>query len=96
MRANVVKALAHPVRLMLVEELCDGARWVCELVETVQAERTSISKHLAILKQAGILQDRQEGLKVFYSLACPCVNNFLVCVEGAIKSNLKVHQDALA
>jgi len=96
MRANVVKALAHPVRLMLVEELRDGERCVCELVETVQAERTSISKHLAILKQAGILHDRKEGLKVFYSLACPCVNNFLECVEGVIKSNLRAHQDALA
>lgn len=95
MRANVLKALSHPVRLQLVDALREGERCVCELVEAVRAERTSISKHLAILKQAGILQDRKDGLKVFYSLACPCVADFFECVEGVIRSNLKAHEDAL-
>ena len=95
MRANVLKALAHPVRLQVVDALREGERCVCELVEVVQAERTSISKHLAILRQAGIVQDRKEGLKVFYSLACPCVTDFFACVEGVLKSRLATEQAAL-
>ena len=96
MRANVLKALAHPVRLMLVDALRGGERCVCELVEVVASERTSTSKHLAILKQAGLLRDRKEGLKVFYSLACPCVLEFFDCVEGVLRSNLETQQAALA
>ena len=96
MRANVLKALAHPVRLMLVDALRDGERCVCELVEAIGSERTGVSKHLAILKQAGLLQDRKEGLKVFYSLSCPCVVNFFDCVEGVLRSNLESQQAALA
>ncbi len=95
MRANVLKALAHPVRLQLVEALRDGERCVCELVEDVDAERTGISKHLAQLKQAGIVRDRKEGLKVFYSLACPCALDFFACVEGVLKNRMAAEQAAL-
>ena len=95
MRADILKALANPVRLMIGAALRDGDRCVWEVVEVVQAERTGISKHLAIMKQAGILRDRKEGLKVFYSLACPCVLNFFECLEGVLMSNLEKHQAAL-
>ena len=95
MRANVLKALSHPVRLQVVDALREGERCVCELAEAVQAERTGISKHLAILKQAGILQDRKDGLKVFYSLACPCALDFFACVEGVLKNRVSVEQAAL-
>ena len=95
LRANVLKALAHPVRLMLVDALRDGERCVCELAEVVASERTGISKHLAILRQAGIVRDRKEGLKVFYSLACPCVLDFFACIEGVLKTHLRAQQAAL-
>jgi len=94
MRANIIKALAHPVRLMLVDALRDGEGCVCELAEAVKVERTSISKHLAILKQSGVLQDRKEGLKVFYGLACPCVLDFFECIEGVIRNSLEGHRAA--
>lgn len=94
MRASVLKALAHPVRLQLVDALRDGERCVCELVEIVDSERTGISKHLALLRQAGIVTDRKEGLKVFYDLACPCVLEFFACVEGVLKNRLAAEQAA--
>jgi len=95
LRANVLKALAHPVRLMLIDALRDGERCVCELAEALGTERTGISKHLAILKHVGIVRDRKEGLKVFYSLACPCVLDFFACVEGVLKSHLRTQEAAL-
>ena len=95
MRANILKALAHPIRLMLVDALREGERCVCELVEDVHAEQTTVSKHLAVMRQAGLLRDRKEGLKVFYSLACPCVLDFFQCVEGVIRSNAEKYRAAL-
>lgn len=91
-RAAILKALGHPTRLMLVEMLREGERCVCELVEGVGSERTGISKHLAILKQSGIVCDRKEGLRVYYSLACPCVLDFFACLEGVLRSRLAEQQ----
>ncbi len=95
LRADIAKAFAHPIRLMLIDKLRDGEKCVCELVDAVAAERTSVSKHLAILRQAGILKDRKEGLKVFYRLACPCAAEFFECVEGVIRANIETQRAAL-
>ena len=77
LKAEVLKALGHPTRLLMVEVLSQGERCVCELNELFEADHSTISKHLTILKQAGILSDRKEGLKVFYRLSCLCILDFL-------------------
>ena len=94
-RANIVKALAHPTRLFMVDELSRGERCVCELTEMVGADISTVSRHLAILKNAGVAQDDKRGAMVFYSLKCPCVLKFLDCVESVIQSTAK-EQIALA
>jgi ArsR family transcriptional regulator len=86
LKAEILKALAHPTRLLMVEALAKGERCVCELNELVPADHSTISKHLSILKKAGILSDRKEGLKVFYRLETPCVLQFMGCVVSAISS----------
>ena len=86
-RARIMKALAHPSRLMMVDELSRGERCVCELTEMVGDDISTISKHLSILKNAGIVADEKRGTKVFYSLRVPCVLNFFSCVEAVLKSN---------
>lgn len=80
-RARVIKAMAHPTRLFLVDELSRGERCVCELTEMVGADISTVSKHLSILKNAGIVEDDKRGSQVFYSLRVPCVLNFFRCVE---------------
>lgn len=79
--AAVLKALAHPSRLFMVDELSRGERCVCELTAMVGADISTVSKHLSVLKQAGIVSDRKEGLQVFYRLRFKCVLKFLDCVE---------------
>lgn len=79
-QARVLKALAHPSRLLMVEELSRGERCVCELAELVGAEMPTVSRHLAQLKHAGILEDEKRGAQVFYRLRTPCVMNFFACV----------------
>ncbi len=94
-RARIVKAMSHPTRLFMVDELSKGERCVCELTEMVGDDISTISKHLSILKNAGIVSDEKRGTQVFYSLRVPCVLNFFSCVESVLKTNAK-EQAALA
>ncbi len=84
-RAGVVKALAHPSRLLIVDELAKGERCVCELTELVGADISTVSKHLSVLKRAGILLDDKRGLQVFYRLRCPCILRFFDCIEAVVE-----------
>ena len=88
-KAKVLKALAHQTRIYMVEELTKGEKCVCEFVDAVGSDFSTVSKHLAVLKDAGIVQVDKRGQKVFYSLKAPCVKGFLECVENIIKSNLE-------
>lgn len=80
-RASVIKALAHPSRLFIVDELSRGERCVCELTEMIGADVSTVSKHLALLKKAGVVLDERRGQQVFYRLRVPCILNFFGCVE---------------
>lgn len=85
-RAKVVKAMAHPTRLFVVDELAQhGQRCVCELTEMVGADMSTVSRHLAILKNAGIVSDEKRGQQVFYHLSMGCVLNFLKCVDSLVR-----------
>src|SRR5512140_3833190 len=81
-QAHVFKALAHPGRLLMVEELSRGERCVCELAALVGSEMPTVSRHLAQLKHAGIVEDEKRGAQVFYRLVTPCVMNFFKCVAS--------------
>lgn len=97
MRADILKAMAHPSRLMMIDALNErGEICVCDLVELVGADQSTVSKHLALLKQAGLVDDRKEGTKSFYRLARPCVLNFFACVEQVMEENLRAQQEALS
>ena len=89
-RAGIIKALGHPTRLFMVDELSRGERCVCELRDMVGADISTVSKHLAVLKKAGIVLDDKRGLQVYYRLRCPCVLQFFNCVEAVISSSSKV------
>jgi len=86
-RAAIFKAMAHPTRLFIVDELSRGPQCVCELTRTIGADISTVSKHLSVLRNAGIVANQKRGLQVFYSLRVPCVLQFFTCVESVIKSN---------
>lgn len=83
-KANIIKAMAHPTRLFIVDELSRGTRCVCELTAMVGDDVSTVSKHLSILKAAGIVRDDKRGSQVFYSLRLPCVLAFFSCVESIL------------
>ena len=83
-RAQVLKALGHPSRLAMVEALLEGEKCVCELQELVGSDMSTVSKHLSVLRNASLVDDRKEGLKVYYSLRLPCVARFFDCVDEVL------------
>jgi ArsR family transcriptional regulator len=88
-RARIIKAMAHPTRLFFVDQLARGERCVCELTDEVDADVSTVSKHLALLKEAGIVADQKRGTRVYYSLKMPCVLGFFSCVETVLKEQAK-------
>lgn len=85
-QARIIKALAHPTRLFIVDELSRGERCVCELTAMIGVEMPTVSRHLSQLKNVGILVDEKRGSQVFYRLRVPCVLKFFSCVEAVQKN----------
>jgi len=86
-RAAVVKAMAHPTRLFIVDQLTKEERCVAELTEMIGADMSTVSKHLNVLKSVGIVSDEKRGSQVYYRLRVPCILNFFNCVESVLKNN---------
>lgn len=89
LRAQIVKAMAHPTRLFIIDELSRQERCVCELTEMIGADTSTVSKHLTILKSAGLVKDDKRGTSVYYQLRCPCIVDFFGCIEAVIQTNAK-------
>ncbi|HEX5133170.1 MAG TPA: metalloregulator ArsR/SmtB family transcription factor, partial [Candidatus Krumholzibacteria bacterium] len=75
----MLKALANESRLMIVDRLSQGECSAGELTRLVGSDQTTVSKHLAVLRAHGIVEDRREGSTVIYRLLTPCVTNFFAC-----------------
>jgi ArsR family transcriptional regulator len=88
-RAAVIKAMAHPTRLFIIDELSRGEKCVCRLRDLIGADISTVSKHLSVLKDAGILEDEKRGQQVFYRLRVPCILNFFGCVEDVLVANAR-------
>ncbi len=83
-KAAFIKAMAHPVRLEMLEAMQNGELCVCELQALSGLDMSTVSKHLSVMKNVGLVNIRKDKNKVFYSLACPCVLNFTKCIDGVI------------
>jgi ArsR family transcriptional regulator len=78
---SVFKALGHRVRLQIVRELIQGERCVCELVELSGLAWSSVSRHLSVLRHAGVVGEDKRGAQVFYHLRMQNVANFIRYME---------------
>jgi ArsR family transcriptional regulator, arsenate/arsenite/antimonite-responsive transcriptional repressor len=94
-RARIIKAMAHPSRLFIIEELNKQERCVGELTEMIGADASTVSKHLSVLKNAGIVADEKRGNSIYYTLRVPCVMQFIDCVEDVLSSNARRHMEIL-
>jgi len=87
-KAEVFKALGHPIRVAIAELLEGGEACVCRIAQAIGAERSNVSRHLAVMVNAGVLTSRKEGLMVFYGLRTRCVLGFLACVESMLREQI--------
>ena len=83
-RADIFKALGHPARLTMVMALGEKERCVRELQDLVGSDMSTVSKHLTVLRNVGLLDADKRGKQVFYSLRLKCTLGFVQCVERAI------------
>ena len=95
-RARVAKALAHPSRLLMLDALKERELCVCELTELVGADQSTVSKHLGVLRNAGIVADRREGSSSYYRLKVRCLDGFFGCVESVLAGELKSREKELS
>jgi DNA-binding transcriptional ArsR family regulator len=95
LKAEVFKAMGHPLRLGVIEFLKNGEKCVCDVVDHLGTGMSNISKHLSILKKAGIVTDRREGLRIMYSLTMPCALDFVKCVENTVIKRLEDQRSAM-
>jgi len=94
-QAEIAKAVAHPLRIAVVNFLKDGEQCVCDIAEHVGAERSNVSRHLSVMVNAGVLEYRKEGLKVLYRLKCVCILDFFSCITGVLKQQAEENKKLL-
>jgi ArsR family transcriptional regulator len=94
-RAKIIKSMAHPVRLMMIEFLKKGERSFSDIFDLFKLDKSTVSKHLLVLKEAGIVTSRKSGADMIYKLEVPCVTDFFSCVTAVIDSNVKKQQICL-
>jgi len=94
-QAEIAKAIAHPLRIAIIDFLKDGEQCVCDIAEFVGSERSNVSRHLSVMVNAGVLKYRKEGLKVIYKLKTPCILDFFSCVATCLKQQAKENEKLL-
>lgn len=94
-RAKIFKAMAHPSRLLIIDELQKQERCVNELTEMVGADTSTVSKHLSVLKNAGLVSDEKRANSIYYTLRCSCIMDFIGCVEDVLSANAEEHAKIL-
>ncbi|OPZ61862.1 MAG: Biofilm growth-associated repressor [Firmicutes bacterium ADurb.Bin506] len=95
MRARALKALANPVRLRIVNVLCEARAEmsVSEIAASVGELQPTVSKHLSILRDTGFVQSRRAGLAVLYSSASPCGAELLKCIDGVLAADVRARSE---
>jgi len=82
--ADILKALAQPTRLKIIELLQDGEHCVCEIYPAIAHEQSNTSRHLQMMLKSGILNQRKDGLKIYYSLRHPEVLEIVRLAETMV------------
>ena len=88
-QAKIFKALGHPSRLLMVDALRGGELCVCELQKLVGDDMSTVSKHLAVLKDAGVVAADKRGTITYYRLALCCLDTFLQCTGNLVEKRIR-------
>jgi DNA-binding transcriptional ArsR family regulator len=90
--ARILRALASEPRLRIVRRLAEGTCCVCDLVDLIGADQSTVSKHLALLRDNGIVEGDRRGQHVYYRLLTPCVLSFLSWAREVLDQQARTHE----
>jgi ArsR family transcriptional regulator len=93
--AQVIAAAGHEIRLAILDYLKDGEQCVCDIADHVDANRSNVSRHLAVMLNAGLVSQRKDGLRMMYSLRCRCILDMTSCVTGVLKERAQETREIL-
>ena len=79
--SEVIKALGNPNRLLIVDALGHGEKCVAELTALVGLDMSTVSNHLSVLRQVGLVMNERRGTQIFYTLKNPCVLKIFCCLD---------------
>jgi DNA-binding transcriptional ArsR family regulator len=94
-QAEIAKAIAHPLRIAILDFLKDKERCVCDIAEHIGSEQSNVSRHLSVMVKAGVLECRKEGLKVIYKLRTTCILDCFSCITTCLKQQAKENEKFL-
>ena len=94
-RAKIAKAMAHPSRLLMLDLLQKEEMCVGDLTKEVGADQSTVSKHLAVLKNVGLIDVRKEGALSYYRVTCGCLDGFFMCLESVLKTDVELRKTTL-
>lgn len=80
-QAEVFKSLGHPGRMAILHALADGPVCACELAAAAGCSAPTASRHLQVLRQAGVIADERRGQQIFYRLVLGCALKFAMCID---------------
>ncbi|PKN45617.1 MAG: transcriptional regulator [Deltaproteobacteria bacterium HGW-Deltaproteobacteria-17] len=89
MRAEIFKAMGHPSRLLILDTLAVGPRPVTDLANLVGDNMSTVSRHLSVLRAAGLIDSRRSANQIFYYLKVPCLPRFSACIQAEVKNRRK-------
>ncbi|WP_066634364.1 ArsR/SmtB family transcription factor [Desulfolucanica intricata] len=84
MKAEILKALAHPTRVRILANLREGEKCVCEIIDNLAIEQSNISQHLAVLKKLDLVTFKKDGLKVIYKVKHPQIFQILDLLDNIL------------
>ena len=93
LRTTILKALANLTRICIMEKLREGPHSVSQLSERVRSDISTVSKHLSILKSAGLIEDKKEGTSVYYSLTTDSILEILASIDVVIRRNYEQYRN---
>lgn len=95
-QAKIFKALGHVSRLLIVDALRSGELCVCDLQRLVGDDMSTVSRHLAVLREADIVASRKEGTNIYYCLKLCCLDKFLDCTREHVAQRIAAHASLFA
>jgi len=92
LKAEVLKAMAQPTRLKILECLREGEKCICEIVPVINGEQSNISRHISLMQKSHLVNTRKDGVKVMVKVSDPKIFNILDQVSAILKSQMSEHR----